>query len=876
MRRHARFLHMVFVLLVVISSAGCNLIPSAFDVDLDVETTSELGPDTLERIDAVNDTLATGIEIGPETRGVISELNQTIANGVKAGFDEDTLARVDELLRVVEDGLEIGLDDETLDTIDGMVETIDAMPGQWEDAASDIIRTLEGSAGTAAGRMADEIEGVMKEARLNLQQLTASAGTEFRCNVDFLGSKAGATVQEFIGKSIIGRIKSIISGEDSAETIPTPWVCQVIPNQIELAALGGRIVALDGIVMITGYNYVDGNAPAAHIVDEAGTPVPGITLYPYRTSPYEIQVNLQDIDFSTAPARSRIVLQWPNVPETSGIALLMPGFSAPVAKFQVDPPSGGAPLTVQFTDQSSGDPTQWQWTFGDGSTSNERNPVHTFVEGRDYTVQLTASNAVGSSTVSESLVVSDQLVADFRFSPRQGNAPLVVQFEDTSTGSPSAWEWDFGDGGTSSEQNPEHVYIDPQPEGYSVTLRISGAQGSDSKTSPDLVIPKEKLDAAFEVSKTRGQTPLTIDFADYSKGTGIASWLWEFGDGTMSNQQNPSHTYTEANTYDVSLTVTNTAGENNKEVKRGLINAFTFKVGIIVIPPLRLFQTTKAYFSTFTLGQNQKTKDTGISTEKYICGITGMLARNGDIEESGAGDILKAVLIKQFSASAGKETWWINADFRTHNNHEDWEIRTLCLDAASQGSVYLYKDDYRGIAGGEPLTTDISTEDYIFCGVVGQEALYGDIQEHDVRPVIWQAYADGSGSKWKIMADFATHNHNETWHINLLCIKRNAFPAAEKPAFITEPYYIAATGSAGFATDIRESEYACGVTGVSAERGDIEEDGTRSVILAAYTAPAGGIWKIYADFASHNKNEDWRVDILCINKEYATIGVPPP
>jgi hypothetical protein len=84
------------------------------------------------------------------------------------------------------------------------------MPGNWEATATEIIRTLERSGGSVAGNMADEVKGVMREARLNMQQMTAVAGVEFRCNVDFLGSKAGASLQEFIGKSIVGKLKNIL------------------------------------------------------------------------------------------------------------------------------------------------------------------------------------------------------------------------------------------------------------------------------------------------------------------------------------------------------------------------------------------------------------------------------------------------------------------------------------------------------------------------------------------------------------------------------------------------------------------------------------------------------------------------------------------
>jgi len=618
---------------------------------------------------------------------------------------------------------------------------------------------------------------------------------------------------------------------------------------------------------------VEANAPSALILDETGAPITAIQLYPFRTSPYQIQINLQDLDFTAVPARARLVLQWPNVAETSGIAILRPGYEAPVAKFQANPPSGGAPLTVQFTDLSTGSPTQWQWSFGDGGTSNEQNPVHTYVEGQSYQVQLTASNAMGSSIVSDILVVSDQLAADFRFSPRQGVAPLVVQFEDTSTGSPSAWLWDFGDGGTSTEQNPEHVYFDPLPEGYTVTLQITGPQGTANKTSPDRVIVKEKLDADFQYGEPKGLAPLTIAFTDTSKGTGITQWLWDFGDGQTSAEPNPTHTYTEQGLYDVSLTITNMDGETNTEAKRGLVNAIQFRLLQPMIP-LQL-STLHAYFSSYHVGPTTGMKDTGISSDKYVCGIVGMVGTDGDINEGGAGDIFKMLMFKQYSQEHGKNTWWISADLRTHRHHEDWDIKTLCMEKASQGSIYLYRDDFRGIVGGEPYTTNIRTEDYYFCGIVGQEALYGDINEVGVRPVIWQAYMDGTGDKWKIMVDFASHGTDETWHANVLCLKRGAHLVSEKPPFVTQTFYFSAATTDAYSTGIVEADYLCGITGVSAERGDIQEDGTQHTMLVTYMPVEGGIWQIFAHFATHNKQEDWRVDVLCINRAFAKAEPPP-
>jgi hypothetical protein len=421
-----RFLAFI-VLILLFASAGCDMMDDLkdivsgiavdLDVDADINTTSELGDNTLERIDDINDILASGIEVGPETRETIESLNETIANGLKAGFDEETLSRVDELLRVVEDGLKVGLDDETLASIDGMVETIDQMPSNWEATGMNIIQTLENTAGSTAKTLAEEVKSLMNEAQQTYQQMVAITGVEFRCNVDFLGSKTGATAQEFIGKSIVGKLKNILSGKTGDETIPIPWVCQIIPDSIELSKVGNRLVFTDGIINLIGYNYVQANAPSAVILDEAGNPVPGINIYPYLSSPYQIQLNLQDLDMSMVPSRSRIVLSWPNVQESSGIAILMPGYTGPVADFTADKFSGTAPLTVQFTDTSTGDPSGWKWVFGDGNVSREQNPTHEFKDKRDYLVQLTVVNALGESSVIKTISVDMPLTARLQRGP---------------------------------------------------------------------------------------------------------------------------------------------------------------------------------------------------------------------------------------------------------------------------------------------------------------------------------------------------------------------------------------------------------------------------------------------------------------------------
>ncbi|MFN2137407.1 MAG: PKD domain-containing protein [Candidatus Promineifilaceae bacterium] len=161
-----------------------------------------------------------------------------------------------------------------------------------------------------------------------------------------------------------------------------------------------------------------------------------------------------------------------------------------MADFKAVPRSGSAPLTVQFSDQSGGAPNAWNWDFGDGSTSTEQNPSHTYTANGRYTVTLQVdyeTDEPSTVTKTDYIIVAEPTEprATFSASPLFGIAPLTVAFTDESGGVPSSWSWDFGDGGTSTEQHPTHTY---SQEGiYDVTLTISNAIGSDTKFAPNYV-----------------------------------------------------------------------------------------------------------------------------------------------------------------------------------------------------------------------------------------------------------------------------------------------------------------------------------------------------------------------------------------------------
>ena len=233
----------------------------------------------------------------------------------------------------------------------------------------------------------------------------------------------------------------------------------------------------------------------------------------------------------------------------------------PTADFSGSPVSGQAPLAVSFTDQSTGSPTSWSWDFGDGGTSTQQNPSHTYSAAGQYTVGLTATNSAGSNTASKTnyVTVSAAPVANFSGTPTTGPAPLTVNFTDTSTGSPTSWSWTFGDGGTSTAQNPSHTYSVAGQ--YTVSLTATNSAGSNTATKTNYVTVTAAPVANFSGTPTTGQPPMRVSFTDLSTGA-PTSWSWDFGDGGTSTQQNPSHNYNAAGQYTVSLTATNGAGSN--------------------------------------------------------------------------------------------------------------------------------------------------------------------------------------------------------------------------------------------------------------------------------------------------------------------------
>jgi PKD repeat protein len=142
---------------------------------------------------------------------------------------------------------------------------------------------------------------------------------------------------------------------------------------------------------------------------------------------------------------------------------------------------------------SLNDPSGWSWDFGDGETSNAQHPTHTYVTTGTFAVGLTASNALDADTLIRPgyVIVLEPQVPEAGFSaePTSGIAPLTVTFSDESTFGPTSWAWEFGDGGSSKEQHPQHTYYTPGT--FAVTLTVSNTVGTDTLTLPSYITVRE-------------------------------------------------------------------------------------------------------------------------------------------------------------------------------------------------------------------------------------------------------------------------------------------------------------------------------------------------------------------------------------------------
>ncbi|MFL5787765.1 MAG: PKD domain-containing protein [Flavisolibacter sp.] len=248
------------------------------------------------------------------------------------------------------------------------------------------------------------------------------------------------------------------------------------------------------------------------------------------------------------------------------------------ANFTANVTSGCAPLIVNFTDQSTGNPTGWSWDFGNGATSTLQNPSTTYFYEGSYNVRLTITTSRGTNTITRTQYISiyGKPNVNFKVSDSVGCYPFRAHFTDLSTAYAGTtnigWLWDFGNGTQSTQQNPLNVYSNSG--NYTITLKVTNNKGCYGVYSkPSYIKISGGIQSDFNLTQPNVcRPPYKVTFTNNSTGPGILKYLWNFGDGSTSTQQNPVHQFSSTGNYTVSLATTSSEGCSDTLVKAGLLN----------------------------------------------------------------------------------------------------------------------------------------------------------------------------------------------------------------------------------------------------------------------------------------------------------------
>jgi large repetitive protein len=235
-------------------------------------------------------------------------------------------------------------------------------------------------------------------------------------------------------------------------------------------------------------------------------------------------------------------------------------YDIPVSDFTSTPDTACAPVTGVFTNLSLGQGLAYSWDFGNGQIDSVANPsAQIFNQGLSsdttYTIQLTVTNICGVSTYSQTITVLAFPVASFGIPSNTGCSPLLLDFINNSTGNPTSYQWDFGDGSnsTTSATMFQHLYTSGLTDTiYNITMVATNSCGSDTAYNYIHVLPST-VNAFFNSSTLAGCGPLTVNFTQFS--TGGNTYDWNFGDQNVSTSFNPTHTYQSPGTYTVTLAV---------------------------------------------------------------------------------------------------------------------------------------------------------------------------------------------------------------------------------------------------------------------------------------------------------------------------------
>lgn len=263
---------------------------------------------------------------------------------------------------------------------------------------------------------------------------------------------------------------------------------------------------------------------------------------------------------------------------TNLLLFIIPASAQLTADFSVSRSSGCSPLLVSFTNQSA-NAVSYLWNFGNGNTSTLPNPSASFINQGTYTVTLTTKDVSGTTmNTSREITVAANPVAAFTANRLKACVNDSIHFTDLSlkgSGNITSWSWDFGDGSSDVQQNPEAIKYTFSDD-FKVTLVIKDDNGCQSTITKNGYIGISDINADFIMSGAQAcKGPLPVQFTNTSLPvTANHTYLWDFGDGSTATSSDASHTYNNKGSYPVTLTVSNAAGCKKSVTRKGLVNIF--------------------------------------------------------------------------------------------------------------------------------------------------------------------------------------------------------------------------------------------------------------------------------------------------------------
>ncbi len=306
----------------------------------------------------------------------------------------------------------------------------------------------------------------------------------------------------------------------------------------------------------------------------------------------------------------------------------------PVANFTATPLSGCAPLIVQFTSTSTGNPTSYQWTLGNGVNTVQQNPSTAYTTPGTYTVTLTVTNANGSDTktVTNYITVVPAPTISFSALDTDNCPPFQVQFVNSTTFNSTGagvYNWSFGDGNTSALTSPQNIYYTPGQ--YTVTLvATNGAGCTSSLTKPGFIKVFSPPVGNITANPTSYcGTPANINFTASATGTGPYTYNWDYGDGGTGVGVATSHVYNLPGIYTITLYVTDGNGCMDTVVKPNYVAIGTLGANFTTAPvtgcanvPVQFNNTSAGGTSYFWNFGDGNTSTLANPTHTYAAGGT--------------------------------------------------------------------------------------------------------------------------------------------------------------------------------------------------------------------------------------------------------------